>query len=130
MPLKFEMNCLQTFITFANYLKIKVKHLFIQAVTEPSWYQVGESLKIDAMFYIKRYDLYYRGEWKKGVPHGFGEVITQDGQYFKGYFKEGVARGPKSLFAMSPTTFYIGAVDFNQRNGNGKFVDGDYSYEG
>jgi hypothetical protein len=85
-------------------------------------------VKIDSLFFVKRYELYYRGEWKRGVPHGFGEVMTKDGQYFKGYFKEGIARGPKCLFVISPQTYYLGAVERNQRNGHGRFVDGKYSY--
>lgn len=79
---------------------------------------------------IKQYDLYYHGEWKKGVPYGFGEVVARDGEYFKGYFKDGIAKGPKCLFVISPQTYYIGSVDQNQRNGRGKFVDQGYEYEG
>jgi hypothetical protein len=48
-------------------------------------------LIVDDIYFITVYGVYYRGGWRKGIPHGKGEVITKDGQYFIGYFKNAVA---------------------------------------
>lgn len=117
---------LATLALSALFLTKKVIQRLTVEVTEPDWYQAYQCVKIDAFFLIKRYDLFYRGEWKKGVPYGFGEVVTRDGEYFKGFFQEGVARGPKCIFMQSSETYYIGSVERNQRHGRGRFIDRGY----
>lgn len=73
---------------------------------------------------------YYKGGWKNGYPEGFGEVIFKDKSYFKGYFCEMKAKGPECLFVLKDGSYYLGGVLHNKRNGKGKFIDKNYTFEG
>jgi hypothetical protein len=33
------------------------------------------------------------GEWKDGLPHGYGKLVYQDGSIYTGYFEKGVPHG-------------------------------------
>ncbi len=35
----------------------------------------------------------YKGEWSKGVQHGYGSLITSDGRTLEGYFDNNVFVG-------------------------------------
>lgn len=40
------------------------------------------------------------------------------------------AKGPECLFVLRDGSYYLGGVLQNKRNGKGKFVDKNYTYEG
>lgn len=74
--------------------------------------------KLD-LYYLFSYSAYYDGEWKHGVPHGFGRIIYDDGSLYEGCFKYGVANCTNALFIRKDGTFYRGQIMNNKANGEG-----------
>jgi hypothetical protein len=45
----------------------------------------------------------YKGAVKNGVPHGFGERTSQDGEIYQGSFIKGKEEGYGTLFGLKVT---------------------------
>lgn len=64
----------------------------------------------------------YDGEWRAGVPHGYGKAYYSNGGYFQGYFKNGVADCVDGIFVYPDGTFYRGNIRDSSANGHGTLV--------
>ena len=83
----------------------------------------------------------YDGEWKNGVPHGFGKKLWDDGDRCEGILVDGVFCGEGKFF-FADGDIYEGGFKDDTFNGHGKFtmtngdiyegdfVDGDFSGHG
>lgn len=74
----------------------------------------------------------YDGEWRNGLPHGYGQVIYINGGYFQGYFDNGVSLCNDGIFIYPDGTFYRGQIKDSSANGNGILVykNGEMVYVG
>ena len=65
------------------------------------------------------FSAYYEGEWKCGLPHGFGRVIYDDGSIYEGCFNNGMASCDQAFFVRRDGSFYRGQIRNNKANGDG-----------
>ena len=74
--------------------------------------------------------LSYKGSWRKGVFHGFGELKYKNGTTYKGLFEAGSKHGYGSLISTNGYQYH-GDWFRGQKNGNAKvnYKDGS-TYEG
>ena len=74
----------------------------------------------------------YYGQWKYGVPHGFGRVFYNQGGYFQGTFNNGIAMCSDGIFIYPDGTFYRGQIKDSSANGTGILVyrNGEMVYNG
>ena len=73
-------------------------------------------------FELKNKGMCYDGEWKAGVPHGYGRAFYAKGGYFQGYFRNGVADCSDGIFIYPDGTFYRGQIRDSSANGHGMLV--------
>lgn len=74
----------------------------------------------------------YSGEFRNGIPNGFGEVIFANENNFKGEFKNGKFTG-NGYLTLKPDNRgygYIGELRNGEFHGRGKRFAGDLIYEG
>jgi len=74
--------------------------------------------KLD-LYYLFDFAAYYEGEWKDGLPHGFGRIIYDDGSMYEGCFSHGVAQCQHALFIKHNGSFYRGSIKGNKAQGYG-----------
>lgn len=92
---------------------------------------VERGTQIDNSYLIHAFNVYYTGEWKKGVPQGVGEIKLQNNSILKGTFVQGVANGKDCILVMDDGSYYRGGIENNQFSGKGKFVtQNGHVYEG
>ena len=72
--------------------------------------------------YLFNLAAYYDGDWKLGLPHGFGKLIYDDGSLYEGCFNNGQAECKLALFIRPDGTFYKGEVKYNKANGYGEMI--------
>lgn len=65
--------------------------------------------------------LIYYGSVKDGLPHGWGEAVSQEGFYYKGYFEEGIPNYFGRLSAPDGSIYEGGLYRFT-RDGFGKLT--------
>ena len=53
------------------------------------------------------------GQWKDGLPHGYGKLVYQDGSIYTGYFENGVPHG-QGRFISSQGWYYEGDIEKEQ----------------
>lgn len=83
-------------------------------------------------FQLKTQNKCYDGEWKNGIPHGKGKAYYDDGTYFQGYFRNGVADCNDGIIIYTDGTFYRGQIKNSKSNGQGMLQQGnsDMTYTG
>lgn len=86
---------------------MKVYHQLILVKVDES---IDRGKKIQNSYFIKQYEIYYTGEWKKGRPHGLGDVVFKNGALFRGTFNAGKASGNDCLFIMEDGSYYRGGL--------------------
>ena len=52
--------------------------------------------------------MHYMGEWKDGEPHGFGEMIFNNGTYYRGPFSKGNPDGDEGYFVFTDGSYKRG----------------------
>ena len=82
------------------------------------------------LYYLFNYSAYYEGEWKNGLPHGFGRVIYDDGSLYEGCFNRGIAHCNQALFIRKDSSFYRGQIRQNKANGEGELSTPKCFYKG
>ncbi len=78
--------------------------------------------KFQNAYFLLPYSVYYTGEWKKGRPHGVGDIVFQNGSLLKGTFYQGQVKGEDCILVMEDGSYYRGEIQNNAFNGMGKFV--------
>lgn len=73
---------------------------------------------------------FYRGDLDdQSKPHGFGQIIYEDGSTYIGKFNEGKAQ-PEGVYLLSDGAYYNGKLEASRAKGNGVFVKDKLIYEG
>lgn len=74
-----------------------------------------------AFFLIKK-KAYYEGQWKEGLPHGYGCLQLNTGTYYEGNFEEGQAGEGEGFYIYPDGSYKRGYFSQNLKlNGHGKF---------
>ena len=60
----------------------------------------------------------YKGYWKKGIWHGYGEIIYNNNEKYKGMFINGQREG-HGTYIWKNGTIYVGKWKKNDINGYG-----------
>ena len=108
-------------------LHSKVKETYMLYRTPHAPTQKGTKLPLHYLF---PYCAYYEGEWKNGLPHGFGRVIYDDGSLYEGCFTSGTADCKQALFIKNEGTFFRGSIRNNMANGYGELSTPKLFYKG
>ena len=76
---------------------------------------------------------YYIGEISKGIPNGYGKLISKkENTYFTyiGEFKNGKKEGNGNIFSSDNLFFYEGNWENDKKTGLGKLIDNGIQYNG
>lgn len=65
----------------------------------------------------------YQGQMQKGVPHGFGRLVTADGSLMEGFFSEGNPDGFIRRITSPHAAVYEGEFKVGLANGKGMQID-------
>ena len=69
--------------------------------------------------------------FKKGIKEGYGEYYYQNGDYYKGEFRDDKKNGPGEYFFNLEKATYVGNFERNYQSGKGQFKYGNGDkYEG
>ena len=82
------------------------------------------------MHYLFEFAAYYEGEWKNGLPHGYGRIIYDDGSLYEGCFKQGTAECRNGLYIKEDGSYYKGEIYMNKAHGKGAFISDKICYDG
>ena len=78
-----------------------------------------KGVKLD-LYYLFQFAAYYEGDWRNGLPNGFGRIIYDDGSLYEGCFNNGVAECDQALFICGNGNYYRGRIKNNMANGYGE----------
>ena len=73
----------------------------------------------------------YAGEWKDDKFNGKGRLFSVQGDYYEGYFNDGIMEGHGMYYSKKSGYKYLGEFKNNKFHGNGKMIyDDKTTYEG